>query len=54
MPMSPKDEIARYLNSGEHDGHYAVWPGESFIARQRQYDGTPEIAWQGSALSRDG
>jgi hypothetical protein len=35
MPMSPKDEIARYLTSGEHDGLYAVWSGDSFIARAR-------------------
>jgi hypothetical protein len=35
MPMSPKDEIARYLDSGEHDGLYAVWPGDNIIARAR-------------------
>ena len=31
MPLSPKDEIARYLSTGEHDGLYAAWPGESLI-----------------------
>lgn len=35
MPLSPKDEIARYLSTGEHDGFYAAWPGESLIACAR-------------------
>ena len=35
MPLSPKDEIARYLSAGEHDGLYAAWSGESLIACAR-------------------
>src|SRR5271163_2860230 len=41
-PMPPQDEIARYLNSGEHDGLYAVWPGDNFVAR----------AWNGNQALR--
>ena len=33
MPLSPQDKIARYLSTGEHNGLYAAWPGESLIAR---------------------
>ena len=35
MPLSPQDEIARYLSTGEHNGLYAAWPGESLMARAR-------------------
>jgi hypothetical protein len=35
MPMSPKDEIARYLSTGEHDGLYTAWPGQSLITCAR-------------------
>ena len=35
MPLSPQDKIARYLSTGEHNGLYAAWPGESLMARAR-------------------
>ena len=33
MPLSPKEDIAWYLSTGEHDGLYTAWPGDNLIAR---------------------
>jgi hypothetical protein len=38
MPLSPQDEIVRYLSTGEHDGLFTSWPGDSFLARARNGD----------------
>ena len=36
MPLSPQDEIARYLSTGEHNGLYAAWPGESLMGTRAE------------------
>jgi hypothetical protein len=38
MPLSPQDEIARYLSAGEHDPLCGAWPGGSVIARAQNGD----------------
>jgi len=38
MPTSPQKEIARFLGSGEDDGLYTAWPGESLLTRARNGD----------------
>src|SRR5271165_373051 len=38
MSTSPQNEIARFLGSGEHDGLYTAWPGESLLTRARNGD----------------
>lgn len=37
MPATAKNEIERYLRTGEYDPHFAGWPG-SFMDRARQAD----------------
>ena len=38
MPLSPAEQIAAYLRSGEHDSSFAAWPGASFLARAANGD----------------
>ena len=37
MPATAKNEIERYLRTGEYDPHFACWPG-NFMDRARQAD----------------